>query len=137
MTYPRQRESLQELAEQSKQRLRAMPQVAHTNHLDEVIPQRLCRIKRSIHLQMRCAQCEEITVLHLIHCRKMNHGDGPERRRRRPTVQIEGQTTQEEFSSSGNPGISSHRGPGTVPVEQPQQAMPPGLGGGGDGIQSL
>ena len=45
--------------------------------------------------------------------------DGPERRRRRPTVQIEGQTTQEEFSSSGNPGISSHRGPGTVPVEQP------------------
>ena len=33
-----------------------------------------------------------------------------------PTVQIEGQTTHEEFSSSGNPGISSHRGPGTVPV---------------------
>ena len=42
--------------------------------------------------------------------------DGPERRRRRPAVQIEGQTTQEEFSSSGNPGISSHRGPGTVPA---------------------
>ena len=59
--------------------------------------------------------------------------DGPERRRRRPTVQIEGQTTQEEFSSSGNPGISSHRGPGTVPVEQPQQAVPPGLSGGNDG----
>ena len=59
--------------------------------------------------------------------------DGPERRRRRPTVQIEGQTTQEEFSSSGNPGISSHRGPGTVPVEQPQQAVPPGLSGGSDG----
>ena len=38
--------------------------------------------------------------------------DGPERRRRRPTVQTEGQTAQEELSSSGNPGISSHRGPG-------------------------
>ena len=59
--------------------------------------------------------------------------DGLERRRRRPTVQIEGQTTQEEFSSSGNPGISSHRGPGTVPVEQPQQAVPPGLGGSDGG----
>ena len=59
--------------------------------------------------------------------------DGPERRRRRPTVQTEGQTTQEEFSSSGNPGISSHRGPGTVPVEQPQQAVPPGLSGGSSG----
>ena len=45
----------------------------------------------------------------------------------------QGQTTQEEFSSSGNPGISSHRGPGTVPVEQPQQAVPPGLSGGNDG----
>ena len=33
--------------------------------------------------------------------------DGPERRRRRPTVQIEGQATQEEFSSSGNPRIHS------------------------------
>ena len=40
---------------------------------------------------------------------------------------------QEEFSSSGNPGISSHRGPGTIPVEQPQQAVPPGLNGGSDG----
>ena len=59
--------------------------------------------------------------------------DGPERRRRRPTVQTEGQTTQEEFSSSGNPGISSHRGPGTIPVEQPQQAVPPGLSGGSSG----
>ena len=39
--------------------------------------------------------------------------DGPERRRRRPTVQTKGQTTQKEFSSSGNPGISSHRSPGT------------------------
>ena len=48
--------------------------------------------------------------------------DGPERHRRRLAVQTEGQTTQEEFSSSGNPAISSHRGPGTVPVEQPQQA---------------
>ena len=48
MTHPRQRESLQELAEKSKQRIRAMPQVAHTNQLDEVIPQRLCRIKRSV-----------------------------------------------------------------------------------------
>ena len=53
--------------------------------------------------------------------------DGPERRRRRPTVQVEGQATQEEFSSPMSPGISSHRGPGTVPVEQPQQAVPPGL----------
>ena len=44
-----------------------------------------------------------------------------------------GQTTQGEFSSSGNPGISSHRGPGTVPVEQPQQAVPPGLSGGSSG----
>ena len=59
--------------------------------------------------------------------------DGPERRRRRPTVQTEGQTTQEEFRSSGNPRISSHRGPGTVPVEQPQQAVPPGLSGGSGG----
>ena len=40
---------------------------------------------------------------------------------------------QEEFSSSGNPGISSHRGPGTEPVEQPQPAVPPGLSGGSDG----
>ena len=40
--------------------------------------------------------------------------DGPERRRRRPTVQSEGQTAQEEFSSPVNPGIPSHRGPGTV-----------------------
>eukprot|EP00434_Breviolum_minutum_P015132 symbB.v1.2.013345.t1/scaffold939.1/size150197/1 len=63
----------------------------------------------------------------------LGNPDGPERRRRRPTVQIEGQTTQEEFSSSGNPGISSYRGPGTVPVEQPQQAVPPGLSGGNDG----
>ena len=54
--------------------------------------------------------------------------DGPERRRRRPTVQVEGQATQEEFSSPMSPGISSHRGPG-IPVEQPQQAVPPGLGG--------
>ena len=38
MTHPSQRESLQEWAEQSKQRLRAMPQVAHTGQLDEVIP---------------------------------------------------------------------------------------------------
>ena len=74
MTHPGQREPVQELAEQSKQRLRAMPQVAYTNQLDEVIPQRLCRIKRSVHLQMRCAQREEITVLHLIHCRNINHG---------------------------------------------------------------
>ena len=35
------------------------------------------------------------------------NSDGPKRRRRRPTVQTEGQTTQKEFSSSGNPGISS------------------------------
>ena len=35
--------------------------------------------------------------------------DGPERRRRRPTVQVEGQATQEEFSSPMSPGISSHR----------------------------
>ena len=59
--------------------------------------------------------------------------DGPERRRRRPTVQVEGQATQEEFSSPMSPGISSHRGPGTVPVEQPQQAVPPGLGGNDGG----
>ena len=59
--------------------------------------------------------------------------DGPERRRRRPTVQVEGQATQEEFSSPMSPGISSHRGPGTVPVEQPQQAVPPGLGGSDGG----
>ena len=39
-----------------------------------------------------------------------------------------------EFSSSGNPGISSHRGPGTVPVEQPQQAAPPGLSNGSSGV---
>ena len=61
------------------------------------------------------------------------NSDGPERRRRRPTIQTEGQTTQKEFSSSSNPGISSHRGPGTVPVEQPQQAMPPGLSGSSSG----
>ena len=59
--------------------------------------------------------------------------DGPERRRRRPTVQVEGEATQEEFSSPMSPGISSHRGPGTVPVEQPQQAVPPGLGGSDGG----
>ena len=59
--------------------------------------------------------------------------DGPERRRRRPTVQVEGQATQEEFSSPMSPGISSHRGPGTVPVEQPQQAVPRGLGGSNGG----
>ena len=51
-----------------------MPQVAHTNQLYEVIPQCLCRNKRSVHFQMRSAQCEEFTVLHLIHCRKMEHG---------------------------------------------------------------
>ena len=60
--------------------------------------------------------------------------DGPERRRRRPTVQVEGQATQEEFCSPMSPGISSHRGPGTVPVEQPQQAVAPGLGGSGGGL---
>ena len=59
--------------------------------------------------------------------------DGPERRRRRPTLQVEGQATQEEFSGPTSPGISSHRGPGTVPVEQPQQAVPPGLGGSDGG----
>ena len=59
--------------------------------------------------------------------------DGLERRRRRPTVQVEGQATQEEFSSPMSPGISSHKGPGTVPVEQPQQAAPPGLGGSDGG----
>ena len=59
--------------------------------------------------------------------------DGPERRRRRPTVQVEGQAIQEGFSSPMSPGISSHRGPGTVPVEQPQQAVPPGLGGSDGG----
>ena len=48
-------------------------------------------------------------------------------------MQIESQTTQKEFSSSDNPGISSHRGPGTAPVEQLQQAVPPGLSGGNDG----
>ena len=56
--------------------------------------------------------------------------DGPEQRRRRPTVQTESQTTQKEFSSSGNLEISSHRSPGTVPVEQRQQAAPPGSNGG-------
>ena len=44
-----------------------------------------------------------------------------------------GSDNSEGVSSSGNPGISSHRGPGTVPVEQPQQAVPPGLSGGNDG----
>ena len=60
-------------------------------------------------------------------------GGSPGRRRRRPTVQVEGQATQEEFSSPMSRGISSHRGPGTVPVEQPQQAVPPGLGGSDGG----
>ena len=40
---------------------------------------------------------------------------------------------KKEFSSPMSPGISSHRGPGTVPVEQPQQAVPPGLGGSDGG----
>ena len=74
VTYPRQSEPLQELAEQCKQSLRAMPQVAYANQLNEVVPQCLCRFKRSFHFQMRCAQCKEITVLHLLHGRKMEHG---------------------------------------------------------------
>ena len=74
VTYPRQSEPLQELAEQCKQSLRAMPQVAYANQLNEVIPQCLCRFKRSFHFQMRCAQCKEITVLHLLHGRTMEHG---------------------------------------------------------------
>ena len=45
---PRQSESLQKLAEKSKQRFRAMPQIAHTNQLNEVISQCLCGNKRSV-----------------------------------------------------------------------------------------
>ena len=63
----------------------------------------------------------------------VTHSSGNAGKKKSPTVQTEGQTAQEEFSSSGNPGISSHRGPGTVPVEQPQQAVPPGLSGGSSG----
>ena len=55
----------------------------------------------------------------------------------RRTVQTEGQTAQEEFSGPVNPGISFHRGPRTVPVEQPQQAVPPGLGGSEGGGQPI
>ena len=38
VTYPRQSKPLQELAEQCKQSLRAMPQVAYANQLNEVDP---------------------------------------------------------------------------------------------------
>ena len=60
-----------------------MPQVAYANQLNEVIPQCLCRFKRSFHFQMRCAQCKEITVLHLLHGRKMEPDESSHESRRK------------------------------------------------------
>ena len=74
MANPRQREPLQELAEQGKQRLRAMPQIARTNQLNEVISQCLCGNKGSVHFQIHSAQLEEFAVFHLIHGREIEHG---------------------------------------------------------------
>ena len=61
----RQSEPQQELADKGKQRLRAMPQIAHTDQVNKVISQ--CENKRSVHFQMHSTQFEEFAILHLIH----------------------------------------------------------------------
>ena len=50
--------------------------------------------------------------------------DGQERPGRRPRFLPESLATEHEYGSPASPGAASHRGPGTVPVQQPQQAAP-------------
>ena len=45
----------------------------HTLTSFKVIPQCLCRLKRSLHFKMLSSQRKEITVLHLLHSGKMKH----------------------------------------------------------------
>ena len=51
-----------------------MSQVAYANQLNEVIPQGLCRLKRSLHVQMLGSQGKEINILHFLNRGKMKHG---------------------------------------------------------------
>ena len=60
--------------------------------------------------------------------------DGPERRRRRPTVQVEGQATQEEFSSPmQSRNFISQGVQGLYQLNSHSKLCRPGLSGGSDG----
>ena len=48
--------------------------------------------------------------------------DGQERPGRRPRFLPESLATEHDYGSPMSPGAASHRGPGTVPVQQTQQA---------------
>ena len=67
------------------------------------------------------------------HVRPEDGSDGQERPGRRPRFLPESLATEHEY---GSPGAASHRGPGTVPVQQPQQATPPAANAGGEGVGS-
>ena len=63
--------------------------------------------------------------------------DGQERPGRRPRFLPESLATEHDYGSPMSPGAASHRGPGTVPVQQTQQASSPhapagSAGGGGE-----
>ena len=51
--------------------------------------------------------------------------DGQERPGRRPRFLPESLATEHDYGSPMSPGAASHRGPGTVPVQQTQQASSP------------
>ena len=70
------------------------------------------------------------------HVRPEDGSDGQERPGRRPRFLPESLATEHEYGSPASPGAASHRGPGTVPVQQPQQATPPAANAGGEGVGS-
>ena len=70
------------------------------------------------------------------HVRPEDGSDGQERPGRRPRFLPESLATEHEYGSPASPGAASHRGPGTVPVQQPQQATPPAANAGGEGVSS-
>ena len=70
------------------------------------------------------------------HVRPEDGSDGQERPGRRPRFLPESLATEHEYGSPVGPGSASHRGPGTFPVQQPQQATPPAANAGGEGVGS-
>ena len=70
------------------------------------------------------------------HVRPEDGSNGQERPGRRPRFLPESLATEHEYGSPASPGAASHRGPGTVPVQQPQQATPPAANAGGEGVGS-
>ena len=57
--------------------------------------------------------------------KKKESSDGQERPGRRPRFLPESLATEHDCGSPMSPGAASHRGPGTVPVQQTQQASSP------------